>query len=544
MLLAFVPMYFIAVAYKELQRGRAGLWYDVSPGPPWAFGPGRRLDGVAGESCAADVIVMASLAQIAGSYSYQLADQLGIHNDLANNAVWSMIAGLVWIAIMTYICYRGIEISARLQYALLSIEVLTLFIFAAVALVKVYSGNGTAGSVHPQLSWLWPGGLSISHVIAPAVLIAVFIYWGWDTAVATNEEADDPGRTPGRAAVISTVLLLLTYVLVSTAAVAYAGVGEHGIGLGNTGNAADVFNAIGPTLYGTGPLGKIGLDLLAISILTSASASTQTTILPTARTTLSMAVYRALPSKFARIHRTYLTPTWSTIGMGLVSAAFYLLMTAISQNILLALIGAIGLQIAFYYGLTGIACAWFYRRSLLSSTRHFVMRGVIPMLGGIFLFVMFGYAAKIYAQADNLTDDAGNNITIFGIGAVAVVGIGALLLGFVLLAAQWAVSPSYFRGETLPRRSHGDLLMYGDLPLGAETIALPDSRQATAVIAPDLSNLPAGQKAIDPLTGGDVRENRPTRSPLPTLRHAASKGIMGRWRSPRVTTTVHRAQPS
>lgn len=345
---------------------------------------------------------------------------------------------------------------------MLSIEIVTLITFAVVALIKVYAGHGGADAVRPQLSWLWPGGLSIPNVVAPAVLIAVFIYWGWDTAVATNEEADDPGRTPGRAAVISTVLLLLTYILVSIAAVSFAGVGSAGIGLGNANNAADVFNAIGPTLYGDGALGKIGLDLLAISILTSASASTQTTILPTARTTLSMAVYRAIPKNFARIHPKYLTPTWSTIGMGLVSAAFYLLMTAISQNILLALIGAIGLQIAFYYGLTGIACAWFYRKSLRTSARHLIMRGIVPLLGGIFLFVMFVYATKVYAAPDNLTDDNGKNITILGIGAVAVVGIGSLLLGFVLLAAQWAANPAFFRGETLPIRQSGDLLLYGE----------------------------------------------------------------------------------
>ncbi len=411
-----------------------------------------------------------------------------------------MIAGLIWIAIMTYICYRGIEISARIQYALLSIEIVTLIIFAVVALAKVYSGHGGAGAVHPQLSWLWPGGLPVSSVIAPAVLVAVFIYWGWDTAVATNEEADDPGRTPGRAAVIATVLLLLTYILVSTAAVAFAGVGSQGIGLGNVNNAADVFNAIGPTLYGNSVLGKIGIDLLAISILTSASASTQTTILPTARTTLSMAVYRAIPAKFARIHPRYLTPTWSTIGMGLVSAAFYLLMTAISQNILLALIGAIGLQIAFYYGLTGIACTWFYRKTLTDSLRHLVTRGIIPLVGGIFLFVMFIYATHIYAQADNLTDNNGKNITIFGIGAVAVVGIGSLLLGFVLLGLQWAASPAFFRGETLPMRHSGDLLLYGDTqPLVADPLTLPDSREHT-VIAPDLSNLPPGSRAVDPST--------------------------------------------
>lgn len=436
MLLAFVPMYFIAVAYKELNEaepdcGTTFTWATRAFGPVVGWG-----------IIIADIIVMANLAQIAGSYSYQLADQLGIHNSLAGDTFWSTVAGLLWIAIMTYICYRGIEISARIQYALLSIEIVTLIIFAVVALAKVYSNHGVSGSQHPHVSWLWPGGMSITNVIAPAVLIAVFIYWGWDTAVATNEEADDPGRTPGRAAVISTVLLLLTYVLVSTAAVAFAGVGDSGVGLGNADNAADVFNAIGPALYGNSALGRFGLILLAISILTSASASTQTTILPTARTSLSMAVYRAIPAKFARIHPRYLTPTWSTVGMGLVSAAFYLLMTWVSPNLLLALIGAIGLQIAFYYGLTGIACAWFYRRSLRSSPRHFLMRGLIPLLGGIFMFVMFVYAAKIYSASDNLVDANGANVTIFGIGAVAVVGIGSLLAA----SCCWALNG-------LPRRT-------------------------------------------------------------------------------------------
>jgi amino acid transporter len=503
MLLAFIPMYFIAVAYKELNEaepdcGTTFTWATRAFGPivGWMGGWGI---------IAADIIVMANLAQIAGTYTYDLADHLGIHNHLSSNVFWSTVAGLIWIALMTYICYRGIEVSARVQYVLLSIEIVTLVIFGVVALAKVYSGHGVAESVHPHLSWLWPGGLPFGSVIAPAVLTAVFIYWGWDTAVAVNEEADDPGRTPGRAAVISTVLLLITYVLVSGAAVAFAGVGDKGIGLGNPDNSADVFQAIGSSLYGGSTLGKLGFDLLLISVLTSASASTQTTILPTSRTSLSMAVYRAIPTKFARIHPRFLTPTWSTVGMGLASAAFYLLMTWISPNILLALIGAIGLQIAFYYGLTGIACAWFYRKTLTSSTRKFIMRGVIPLLGGLFLFAMFVYAAKIYANADNLTDDNGNNVTIFGIGAVAVVGIGALLLGLVLLAIQWAVSPAYFRGRTLPKGKHGDLLLYGETVKDPHVLALPDSHEAT-VIAPDLSNLPPGQAAVDPEHGAVMRK--------------------------------------
>src|SRR6476620_2587594 len=80
MLLAFVPMYLIAVAYRELNEaepdcGTTFTWATRAFGPivGWMGGWGI---------IAADVIVMANLAQIAGSYSYQLADQLGLSNDL------------------------------------------------------------------------------------------------------------------------------------------------------------------------------------------------------------------------------------------------------------------------------------------------------------------------------------------------------------------------------------------------------------------------------------------------------------------------------
>lgn len=492
MLLAFIPMYFIAVAYRELNEaepdcGTTFTWASRAFGPVagWMGGWGIII---------ADVICMANLAQIAGAYSFTLARELGLDNQLDSNVTASTIAGLVWIGVMTYISFRGIEVSARLQYALLTIEIITLLMFVVVALTKVYSSNAPKTSSHPSWSWLWPSGMSMSAISA-TVLLAVFIYWGWDSAVSTNEEADDPSRTPGRAAVISTVLLLVIYVLVSVATVAFAGIGEEGIGLGNANNAADVFTAIGPALFGDSTLGHIGLSLLAISILTSSAASTQTTILPTARTALSMGVFRALPKQFARIHPRYQTPTWSTIGMGIVSAAFYLLMTMISSDILAALIGAIGLQIAFYYGLTGIACAWFYRHTLTSSVRHLVTRGIIPLVGGIFLFVMFAYALKSYAEVDYLTDADDKNVTIFGYGAVAVVGVLSLLAGVVLMLVQWVSAPDFFRGKTLARASHGDLVLLKGEPGIAGVPRLPDSREFI-VIAPDESNLPPGAVAV------------------------------------------------
>jgi amino acid transporter len=504
MLLAFVPMYFIAVAYQELNKAEP----DCGTTFTWAtraFGPWVGWMGGWG-IIAADVIVMANLAQVAGSYSFTFLGDLGWDGaaEYADSTFWSTVAGLIWIAVMTYICYRGIEVSARIQYGLLGIEVLVLIIFSIVALVKVYGGNAETYSLTPSLDWLWPGGLDVSTVIAPALLTAVFIYWGWDTAVACNEESSDPGTTPGRAAVISTLLLLATYALVSVAAIAFAGVGTDGVGLGNPDNSADVFAAIGPDLFGDSGLGKIGLLLLSASILTSASASTQTTILPTARTALSMAAYKAIPSHFARIHPRFFTPTWATIGMGLISAAFYLLFTMVSINLLTALIGSVGLMIAFYYGLTGFACVWFYRKTLAKTPRDLLMRGILPFLGGVILFGAFVYALKIYAAADWLTDADGNNVTIFGIGAVAVVGIGGLIVGLVLMVLQRAKEPGYFQSVTLPRQSHDFVLV----PATADPedavvphLGLPDSGMMPTVIAPDLSNLPEGAEVFDTVTG-------------------------------------------
>jgi amino acid transporter len=456
-LIAFIPMYLIAVAYQELNKaepdcGTTFTWASRAFGPlvGWMGGWGI---------IAADVIVMANLAQIAGAYSFTFVGDLGWTSvaDLAKSTLWSTVAGVIWIVVMTYICYRGIEVSARLQYFLLGFEVIVLIVLSVYALFKVYSHSAGPEAIMPSLSWFWPGGLGFGDVIAPAILTTIFIYWGWDTAVACNEECDDPGTTPGKAAVLSTFLLLATYAVVTVAAIAFSGVGTEGIGLGNPDNSGDVFASIGPALFGDSVIGHIGLLLLSASILTSASASTQTTILPTARTTLSMGVYKALPTSFAKIHRKYLTPTTSTIVMGAVSILFYLLFTVISTNLLTALIGSVGLMIAFYYGLTGFACVWYYRKTFRTSFRNFMMRFLVPLLGGVILLVVFVYGLLQYAKADWLTDQDGNNVTIFGFGAVAVVGIGALVLGVILMFVWMAMSPGFFKGETLERRA--DLLL-------------------------------------------------------------------------------------
>jgi amino acid transporter len=260
------------------------------------------------------------------------------------------------------------------------------------------------------------------------VLLAVFIYWGWDSGVAVNEETEDSDTGPGKAAVVSTLLLVGIYVLVSTAAVAYAGL--HVL---NT-NQDDVFAPIGKSVLGS------GLDkLLIIAVLTSASASTQTTILPTARTSLSMARQGALPKIFSRIHPRFQTPDFSTILMGSVSIIWYVGLTLVSEDVLGDSILSLGLMIAFYYGLTGLACVIFYRRELLKSVKNFVYIGVLPFLG----FLSLGYLF-VKSCIELGKTDAGS-LVILGIGGPLVIGLGGLLLGLVFMLWWNGVSPAFFK---------------------------------------------------------------------------------------------------
>jgi amino acid transporter len=516
-LLAFVPMYLIAVAYQELNKaepdcGTTFTWASRTFGPiaGWIGGWGIIV---------ADVIVMANLAQIAGQTTFGLIGNIGsligdnqaaaYWGGIAGNIYWELVAGLIWIALMTWICYRGIEISARLQQILLSIEVVVLIIFAVFALVKVGTGNGVPGiSIPVNIDWFNPFGLNFTSVLLPGLLAALFIYWGWDTAVSINEETADPSKTPGRAAIISTVLLLVTYGIVSTAAVSFAGIGDKGIGIGNSANSNNVFLSLGPKLFGDSPIGHILLILLTLSILTSASASTQTTILPTARTSLSMAVYKAIPERFARIHPKYLTPTWSTIAMGIVSVAFYLIVTIANPDLLTPLVDSIGLMIAFYYGLTGFACVWFYRKSFYKTFRDTIMRFVFPLLGGLMLAAAFVFGLYSYAAADWEVDSHGHNLAVnfFGwvVGDDAVIGIGGILIGFILMFIWRAIKPDFFQGKTLAKMADDYVLAPGEGRIA--TFGLPDSGRMPEVIAPDLSNLPKGQTVVDARTGEEPDE--------------------------------------
>src|SRR5689334_19317756 len=200
-ILAFVPMLFTAIGYQELNKadpdcGTTFTWATRAFGPKTGWMGGWGI-------LAADILVMASLAQVAGQYVFLLFNADGIGRNATSG--WVLLVGCAWIAVMTAICYVGVELSAWLQKIFLVLEIIVLVMFAVTALVKV--GNGTAGpqAIDPSWSWFNPFDISDFSSFVRGLILMLFIYWGWDSAVAVNEETADPGKTPGRAAVISTV---------------------------------------------------------------------------------------------------------------------------------------------------------------------------------------------------------------------------------------------------------------------------------------------------------------------------------------------------
>ncbi len=449
-ILAFVPMLLISFGYSELNKadpdcGTTFTWATRAFGPRtgWAGGWGI---------IASDVLVMASLAEVSGQYLFLLFNAKGIGSD--PSSFWVLLVGVLFIMVLTYVCYRGIEISAKVQFVLLAIELVMMAVYALVAIVRVAVGHAPPGHMVPSLSWFNPTTLSPTAFVDGLVLM-LFIYWGWDTSLSVNEETNDKGRLPGLAGIIATVLLLATYGLVTIAAQAFAGVGTTGIGLANPAHLTDVLSVQGSAVFGSSWFGSIFSHLLLLMVFSSAVASTQTTILPTARTVLSMSVYKAVPDAFGRMHERYLTPTVATVVMGGISIVMYAAMNYMSGGlIILDAVTAIGVWIAFYYGLTGWTCLWYYRRVLTRSTRDLFMKGILPGLGGVIMF-----AAGAWSLKEDWFFSSGQSYTAwrfpFGphweIGGVFLIFLLSAVVGLICAVLWRFASPAFFRGETLNR---------------------------------------------------------------------------------------------
>ncbi|MFE9257300.1 APC family permease [Streptomyces sp. NPDC006879] len=426
MLASFVPMLLIASAFYYLNKvdqdcGTTFSWVTRAMGP-WAGWLGGWAITMTG------VLVIGSLADVAVNFGL-LA--VGLDSWAANELVRQGLTVLV-ILVMTAICVIGTELSAHLQDVLILAQVFFLLAFAAVAIYRVYTDSSSLDEIKPAIDWLNPFGAG-GAALTGGLLLGVFMYWGWESAVNLTEEVENSATAPGKAGLWSTVILLVTYLSVGFAVVAYAGTAFLAE---NADEEEAVFAVLAHEVMG-------GWDwVVLLSVCTSALASTQTTIIPASRTALSMARRHALPAKLAHINPRFRTPEVSTWWVAGIAIAWYLVVNQISENALFDSLTALSLLIAFYYALTGLACAIYYRRHLTESLHNLFFIGIGPVVGaGLLAWLLVESIGDMSNPANSYS-----GVSWFGLGPPLVIGIGIALVG-VLFMCYWRLRSGLFWTE-------------------------------------------------------------------------------------------------
>lgn len=437
---SFVPMLLIASAFFYLNKadqdaGTTFSWVTRAMGPwaGWLGGWAIMMTGV---------LVVGSLADVAARFGLLT---LNLDDWADNDAIRQPIA-VALILLLTALCVIGTEASAKVQRVLILAQVASLLVFAFVAISKVYAEDtGDLAGLKPEFSWFNPFGEGGS-ALTGGLLLGVFMYWGWESAVNLTEEVEDSATAPGKAGVWSTILLLITYLSVGIAVVAYAGTTFLAE---NADEEESIFASLATEAMG----GWDWVVLLAVS--TSALASTQTTIIPASRTALSMARRGALPSPLAHIHPRFRTPDVSTWWVAGVAIAWYVVVNQISENALFDSLTALSLLIAFYYALTGVACAVFYRRHLTESARNFFLIGVGPLVGaGLLAWLLVESVIDMSDPENSYSGDSW-----LGMGPPLAIGIGIAVVGVVVMLVWrlrsgrfWAERPGVVDPAVVPRK--------------------------------------------------------------------------------------------
>ncbi|MFI6417303.1 APC family permease [Streptomyces sp. NPDC050842] len=422
LLLGFVPILLTAFAFRELNRempdcGTTFVWTTRAFGPIAGWLTGGWVPQMA------TLIAMTALSQVGATYLLQL---LGLHS-LASSSAAVTITAVVLLAAVTSIAYRGLHLAASVQYVLLGLQLAALLGFGAAAFAR-------DGAATPSLAWLNPFAFGDLGSFAEAVLLCLFIYWGWDALITANEETRDGDRVAGQAAVISTLVLLGTYLFTAFAAISFAGTDATGTGLGNPDNAADILSTLAPPVLGAAPA-----KAMELAVCVSATAALLTCLVGSSRGTLSMAGHGALPRAFARIHPRHRTPAFGTLFFGAAAASLLVLLRLVSADFLGDAILCIGLLIACYYGTTALACVWYFRGRLRDSPRDLLLRGILPLLGGLTMLAAFARSAH------DMYDPAYGSTSFHGIGGVFLLGAGAIATGILALLTARARLHRFFR---------------------------------------------------------------------------------------------------
>lgn len=439
-LVGFIPMLLVAVGYRHLNRampdsGTTFTWTSRAFGPwvGWMGGWGL---------LAATILVLSNLAGIAVDFFYLFLAQLTGNPELAEltrNVPVNVVTSLAFMAVACWISYRGIETTKIVQYVLVAFQVVVLIWFSVAAFNHVQNGTAFKG-LTIEAGWFNPFNVSSFSAFAAGVSLSVFIYWGWDVVLTINEETKGSSTTPGRAATTTIFVIVALYMTIALAVLTFAGVGDGELGMGNPDIQENIFAAL------AGPVMGPTAILMSLAVLSSSASSLQSTFVSPARTMLAMGHYGALSPKYARITPKFQSPGYATVAAAIISSVFYAIMRVVSEDVLWDTITALGMMVCFYYGITALACVWYFRKEAFTNARTFLGKFLAPLVGGVLLLTFF-----VTTSVDSMSPDYGSGSNIAGVGLVFILGVGILALGLVAMVWRYLRQPGFFRGETIPR---------------------------------------------------------------------------------------------
>jgi amino acid transporter len=158
-----------------------------------------------------------------------------------------------------------------------------------------------------------------------------------------------------------------------------------------------------------------------------------------------MARQGAFPEALGRVHPRFLTPHVSTITVGVIAAIWFGVLFNVSENFLFDSVTALSLMVAFYYALTGFACAIYHRRELTKSAKNFFFIGVGPVTGAGMLVYYFIRGIIENNKVENTY--SGNEI--LGLAPPVALTVGLIVGGFVLMLIWRATRHERYFGRKL-----------------------------------------------------------------------------------------------
>jgi len=385
-----VPMLGIAVAYRALNKlhvhaGAAYQWTSVYFGKFLGFFSGWAL------------LVATMLFMVTGSLPLATSTLDFIDPALANNVVLSAGIASLWFLAIAVVLIAGIEISSHVQLAMTGVGLVILTVIAIGAFVHV----AHAGAVNPfHISWFGFGYTPSSF--AAAALVVVFFYWGWDVTANLAEETANAEQSAGDGGFASIFVTILYYVAFALAALFLFSVKDA-----QSFNANIVYN-----IAVTAGFGRTGGLFASIAVILSSVATLETTMLQFSRTLFAMGRDGAMPKSFGAVDARTRTPVRAMlvlIGVGLLLLWGSSLMPTVSL-IIADSVRAVGILVAYYYGLAGLVSAYVFQRE---KSPHWFLLCLYPALSGVLLIGLGAYAMTTFDTVTN------------------VAGIGGLLVGVV-----------------------------------------------------------------------------------------------------------------